>query len=71
MRKNEKLVTIAQFIYDADAHLDRIALEAAGIKACVMGDLLMAPYKFGISKVVLKVKASDVEKARQILAQGK
>jgi hypothetical protein len=66
--KREKLVTIFEFGYDADAHLARIALEVGGIEACVMGDLLMAPYKFGIPKVQLKVKASDAEKAKQILA---
>ncbi len=68
-RKREKLVKIGEFGYDADAHLARIALEAEGIEACVMGDLLMAPYKFGIPKVELKVKASDAEKAIRILAE--
>jgi len=68
-RKCEKLVKIGEFGYDADAHLARIALEAEGIKACVMGDLLMDPYKFGIPKVELKVKASDAEKAIRILAE--
>ena len=67
--RREKLVKIGEFGYDADAHLARIALEAEGIEACVMGDLLIAPYKFGIPKVELKVKASDAEKARQILAK--
>jgi len=71
MHKNEKLITIGEFGYDADAHLARIALEVEGIEACVMGDFLAGTPKFGIPKVELKVKASDIEKARQVLAQGK
>ena len=69
--RREKLVTISEFGYDADAHLARIALEAEGIEACVMGDLLAGTPKFGIPKVELKVKASDAEKASRILAEHK
>jgi hypothetical protein len=68
-RKHEKLITIGEFGYDADAHLARIALEAAGIEACVMGDFLAGTPKFGIPKVELKVKASDAEKAKRILVE--
>jgi hypothetical protein len=68
-RKREKLVTIASYRYDADAHLARIALEVEGMEACVMGDFLMAPYKFGIPNGEVKVKASDAEKAIRILTE--
>ncbi len=67
--RHEKLVKIGKCGYDADAHLARIALEVEGIEACVMGDLLMAPCKFGIPKVELKVRASDAERAMWILSE--
>jgi len=70
MCDNERLVTIAEFGYDMDAHLARIALEAAGIKAVVMGDTLLAAMpEFGMPKIELKAKMSDAERAREILAQ--
>ena len=68
-RKHEKLVKIAEFGYDADAHLARIELEAEGVEACVVGDFLAGTPRFGIPKVELKVKASDAEKASRILAE--
>ena len=67
--KREKLITIGEFGYDADAHLARIALEVAGIESCVMGGILAGNPKFGIPKVELKVKVSDAEKAKQVLAE--
>ena len=68
-RKNEKLVTIGEYRYDTDAHLARIALEAEGIEACVMGDFLAGTPRFGTPKVQLRVLCSDAEKAKKILAE--
>ena len=72
MHDDQELITIAEFLNDTDAHLARIALEEAGVRACVMGDLLMSVSpKVGMPKVELKVTVSDVEKAKQVLAVDK
>ena len=69
---NERLVTVAEFINDIDAHMARIVLEEEGIEAFVLGDQLMniAP-KAGIPRVELLVKQSDTEKAKEILEKKK
>ncbi|MBL7215569.1 MAG: DUF2007 domain-containing protein [Phycisphaerae bacterium] len=70
MDKDEKLVTIAEFSDDLQAHMMRIELEAAGIEVFVMGDQLMSVVpKAGIPRVEVCVRASDVEKVKQVLAE--
>ena len=70
MREDEKLVTIAEFNDDLQAHMMRIELEAAGIEVFVMGDQLMSVVpKAGIPRVEVCVRTSDVEKAKQVLAE--
>jgi len=68
MDNKEKLVKIAKFMDDVEAQTMRAQLESEGIEAIVMGDKLMAsgPYG-GIVPVEVYVKASDIERAQQIL----
>ncbi len=70
MRNNEKLVSIAEFEGSFDAELARLALKNAGIEAVVFGEDLvtMLPHINAI-RVELQVFESDVEKAKQVLAE--
>ena len=70
MREDQKLVVIAEFEGSFDAELAKVTLENAGIEAVVFGEDLvtMLPHINAI-KVELRVFETDVERAREILAQ--
>lgn len=70
MNENEKLIKIAEFADDVQAHILRIKLESAGIEVFVLGDQLMSVVpKAGIPRVEVCVKTSDVEEAKRILSE--
>jgi 4-alpha-glucanotransferase len=70
MRDDEKLVSIAEFEGSFDAELAKLALDNAGIESTVFGEDLvtMLPHINAI-RVELQVFESDVEKAKQVLAE--
>ena len=71
MDNQEKLVKIAEVMDDVEAQIIGAQLDYEGIEATVVGDKLMAsgPYG-GIMPVEVYVKASDVEKAKAIMAKA-
>lgn len=70
MHEDEKLVSIQEFESGFDAELAKQILGGAGIESVVFGEDLMTtlPHINAI-KVELQVFESDVERAKQILAE--
>lgn len=69
---DEKLVAIAQYDNSEMAHIDRIALEEAGIDAIVENENLSIAglyYSLPTCAVKLCVRKTDEERARQILLE--
>ena len=73
MRRNEKLVTIGEFKSCFDADLAKLALDNADIESIVMGAgaCVTIFHVFFEQYVKLAVFESDVEWAKEVLAQGK
>lgn len=71
MRENEKLVTVQEFENTFDAELGKIALDSAGVESVIVGDNLVTTMVYGVPSITveLQVRQSDVEKAKQILAE--
>ena len=70
MRENEKLVAIQEFENGFDAELAKQMLKEAGIEAVVFGeDLITVLPHINAIHVELRVFESDVDKAKQILAE--
>jgi hypothetical protein len=69
---DEKLVVVAQYDNAEVAHLDRIALEEAGIHAVLENENLAGAglyYAAMQCEVKLLVRQSDLEQARRVLQE--
>ena len=70
MSENDKLVTIAEFENGFDAELAKIALDNASIKSVVFGGHLVVNMPtIEPIRIELKVFETDVERAKEILAE--
>lgn len=68
-RKNEKLVTVAEFANSSDADLAKLALDDAGIDSVVMGETAgVSLYHLFDHYVKLCVFKSDARQAAFILS---
>ncbi|KAA9340037.1 putative signal transducing protein [Adhaeribacter soli] len=68
-----ELVTVAKFFSPTEAHVYRAKLESEGIPAFVFDENLATFYPFASSLTggaKLKVRAEDLERAQEILAEG-
>jgi hypothetical protein len=69
---DEKLAVVAQYDNAEMAHLDRIALEDAGIQVMLENENLAAVSLYYVTprcEVRLLVRQSDLEQARQVLRE--
>jgi hypothetical protein len=64
--ENDRLVTIGRYFSTAEAHAHRLALEEAGIDACVLDDSVGAMYGVAIG-ARLQVRAADENAALEVL----
>lgn len=65
------LVTLAKYLMPLEAHILKNQLEAAGIPAAVFNENFSTIYPFAAQLtggVQLKVRAEDLERAREVLA---
>ena len=68
-----ELVTVAKYFSPTEAHVYRTKLESEGIPAFVFDENLATFYPFASSLTggaKLKVRAEDLERAQEILAEG-
>ena len=68
-----ELVTVAKFFSPTEAHIYRSQLESEGIPAFVFNENLSTYFPFASSLTggaQLKVRAQDLEQAKEILASG-
>jgi hypothetical protein len=69
----DELVTIMKYLMPMEAHILKSQLEAAGIPAAVFHENFSTIYPFAAQLtggVELKVRAQDLERAQEILADG-
>ena len=69
---SEKLITIATFSQEIEAHLSKIRLESEGIECFIADEYIVTMnwlYSNAVGGVKLKVKESDVERTIEILRQ--
>jgi hypothetical protein len=64
--ENDRLVTIGRYFSPTEAHTLRLALEEAGIDACVMDESLGTMYGVAVGARLL-VRAADESAARAVL----
>lgn len=66
----EELVVVAFYATAIEAHLTKTRLESEGIPCLIANEYAVLPYANMLYNVEVKVRASDKEKAKQILAEA-
>jgi len=66
--REQKLVTVAQYVEPMEAELARIALEEAGIRCVILGEPVAAGlYPTDVFTVCVQVLETDAERAAAVL----
>ncbi|MBL7215568.1 MAG: hypothetical protein ISS71_07805 [Phycisphaerae bacterium] len=70
LRKNEKLITIAEFKHASNAELAKLTLEEAGIESVVMGETVGCSFYHIVDNYIkLQVFERDAKLALQLLGE--
>ncbi len=65
-QENDRLVTVGRYFTPTEAHMHRLALEDAGIDACVVDESVGTMYGLGVGSR-LQVRAADEAAALAVL----